>query len=141
MIIIDHNDTADPVIRQVLDHCRTIAIVGLSPKPERDSHRVARYLQQAGYRIIPVRPGQQEILGEKAYPSLDDIDEPVDMVNLFRRPEQMPAHARQALRLTPKVFWMQLGIENQTAAALLAAAGIRVITNRCIKIEHERLCR
>jgi len=140
-MIIDHNDTTDPVIRQLLDHCSTIAIVGLSPKPERDSHRVARYLQQAGYRIIPVRPGQKEILGEKAYPSLDDIDVPIDLVNLFRRSEQIPAHAQQVLRLKPKGFWMQLGIENQAAASLLAAAGIRVITNRCIKIEHERLCR
>jgi predicted CoA-binding protein len=111
----------------------------LSPKPERDSYIVAKYLKDNGYKIIPVRPGQKEILGEKAYPSLDAIEEPVDMVNVFRRSEQIPPHAQEAVRIEPRVFWMQLGIENTDAANILNKKGIDVVMNRCIKIEHHRL--
>lgn len=131
--------TDDDKIRQLLEETKTIAVLGLSPKPERDSNRVAGYLKQKGYRIIPVRPGQKEVLGEKAYASLDDLDETVDIINAFRNPDQVLPHAREAIRLKPKAFWMQLNIENQEAAALLTEAGIDVIMNRCIKIEHGRL--
>jgi predicted CoA-binding protein len=133
--------TEDDDIQRTLENAKTIAIVGLSPKPERDSNRVARYLKNQGYRIIPVRPGQKEILGEKAYATLDDIQENVDIVDVFRNPAQMVPHAREAARLSPKVFWMQLDIENPEAAALLTEAGIDVIMNKCIKIEHDRLCK
>lgn len=133
--------TEDDDIQRTLENAKTIAIVGLSPKPERDSNSVARYLKNQGYRIIPVRPGQKEILGEKAYATLDDIQEPVDIVDVFRNPAQMVPHAREAARLSPKVFWMQLDIENPEAAALLTEAGIDVIMNKCIKIEHDRLCK
>lgn len=131
--------TADEDLRELLSNFKTIAVVGLSPKPDRDSYQVAAYLQQNGYRVLPVRPAQSEILGEKAYASLDDISGPVDIVDVFRSSEQVLPHAREALRLKPKVFWMQEGIENQAAAELLTAAGIDVVMNRCIKREHARL--
>ena len=128
----------DFALKSILEQARTIAIVGLSPKPERDSHRVARYLQHKGYRIVPVRPGQKEILGEPAFRSLDEIDEPVDIVDVFRQSDQVMPHAQEALRLKPQLFWMQLNIENPEAADRLTAAGIDVVMNRCIKIEHEK---
>ena len=128
-------------IKDILENAKTIAILGLSPKPDRDSNRVARYLKDHGYRIIPVRPGQQEILGQSAYATLDDIKENVDIVDVFRNPEQILPHAHEAIRMQPKVFWMQLGIENQEAASLLIEAGIDVVMNKCIKIEHDRLCK
>ena len=130
----------DNIIRRLLINARTIAVVGLSPKPERDSNMVARYLKDHGYRIIPVRPAQKEILGEKAYSSLDDIDESMDIVNVFRNPAQIMPHVHEALRVKPKLFWMQLGIENQKAAELLTKAGIDVVMNKCIMVEHDCLC-
>jgi predicted CoA-binding protein len=133
--------TEDSDIKDILENAKTIAILGLSPKPERDSNRVARYLKDHGYSIIPVRPGQQEILGLSAYATLDDIKESVDIVDVFRNPEQILPHAHEAIRMQPKVFWMQLGIENQEAATLLVKAGIDVVMNKCIKIEHDRLCK
>jgi hypothetical protein len=131
--------TADDEIRTVLSAASSIAVLGLSPKTDRDSFKVAAYLQEHGYRIFPVRPKQTEILGEKAYSSLDRITEAVDIIDVFRSSDQILPHAREALRLTPKVFWMQEGIENPEAAALLTAAGIHVVMNRCIKREHARL--
>ena len=131
--------TEDSKIRELLETANTIAILGLSPKPERDSNMVARYLKDQGYKIIPVRPAQNEILGEKAYASLDDIKEPVDIVDVFRNPAQIMPHAHEAIRLKPKVFWMQLNIENQEAAELLTSEGIDVVMDRCIKVDHGRL--
>ncbi len=133
--------TEDSKIRDILANANTIAILGLSPKPERDSNMVARYLKDQGYTIIPVRPAQDEILGKKAYASLDDIKEPVDIVDVFRNPAQIVPHAHEAIRLKPKVFWMQLNIENHEAAELLTAAGIDVVMDRCIKVDHGRLCK
>jgi len=133
--------TEDSDIKDIIENAKTIAILGLSPKPERDSNRVARYLKDHGYSIIPVRPGQKEILGQSAYATLDDIKENVDIVNVFRNSEQILPHANEAIRMQPKVFWMQLGIENQEAATLLVKAGIDVVMNKCIKIEHDRLCK
>ena len=129
----------DVAVKNVLEHTRTIAILGLSPKPERDSHKVARYLQSKGYKIIPVRPGQKEILGEKAYASLDDIDETMDMIDVFRSPEYIMSHALEAIRQQPKVFWMQLGIKHPEAAEMLTKAGIDVVMDKCLKVEHARL--
>jgi predicted CoA-binding protein len=131
--------TDDRRIREVLSRAHTIALLGLSPKPDRDSYHVGSYLKDHGYRIIPVRPAQAEILGEKAYPSLDDLPGTVDIVDVFRSPEQILPHAREALRLRPLVFWMQEGIANPQAAGLLTAAGVDVVMDRCIKHEHERL--
>jgi predicted CoA-binding protein len=126
-------------IKDILKNAKTVAILGLSPKPERESNRVARYLRDHGYRIIPVKPGQKEILGQSAYTTLNDIKENVDIVDVFRNPKQILPHANEAIRMQPKVFWMQLGIENQQAALLLVEAGIDVVMNKCIKIEHDRL--
>lgn len=133
--------TEDDEIRDILENTRTIAILGLSPKPDRESNKVGRYLKDQGYRIIPVRPGQKEILGERAYSALYDIQENVDIVDVFRNPSQIVPHAHEAIRVQPKIFWMQLGIENQEAATLLTDAGIDVVMNKCIKIEHDRLCK
>jgi len=131
---------ADEDLKNILVNSATIAILGLSPKPERDSNMVARYLLEQGYKVIPVNPVQKRILGEKVYPSLADIDEPIDIVNVFRNPAQIMPHAKETLALRPpvKTFWMQLDIENQEAAELLAAAGVDVVMNRCIKVEHAR---
>jgi predicted CoA-binding protein len=129
----------DIEIKDILENAKTIAILGLSPKPDRDSNRIAKYLKDHGYRIIPVRPGQEEILGQSAYPTLDDIKEHVDIVDVFRNPKQIVPHAHEAIRMQSKVFWMQLGIENQKAASLLVKAGIDVVMNKCIKIEHDKL--
>ncbi len=131
----------DSDIKDILENAKTIAILGLSPNPERDSNKVAIYLKDHGYNIIPVRPGEQEILGQSTYATLDDIKEDVDIVDVFRNPEQILPHAHEAIRMQPKVFWMQLGIENQEAASLLVKEGIDVVMNKCIKIEHDRLCK
>ncbi len=133
--------TEDEDIREMLKNSKTTAVLGLSPKPERDSNKVARYMKNAGYKIIPVRPGQKEILGEKAYASLDDVDQPVDIVDVFRSSDAVMGHVEETIRLKPKVFWMQLGVENREAAELLTKAGIDVVMNRCIKIDHARLCK
>lgn len=131
--------TADEEIRALLSAAKTVAVIGISPKPERDSHRVAAYLKAKGYRIVPVRPAQEDILGEKAYARLDDVPDPIDIVDVFRRPEQVLPHAEEALRLKPRAFWMQEGIEHREAAERLTAAGIDVVMNRCIMREHARL--
>ncbi|MCU0559251.1 MAG: CoA-binding protein [Desulfobacterales bacterium] len=131
--------TDDARIRRLLSDAKTVAVLGLSPKPGRDSYRVAEYLKSKGFRIIPVRPAQTEILGEKVVASLAEVAGPVDIVDVFRSPEQVLPHAREAIALRPKVFWMQEGIAHQEAAELLMAAGIDVVMDRCIKKDHERL--
>lgn len=128
--------TSDRQIKAVLEQAKTIAVVGLSPKPERDSHDVARYMQQNGYAIIPVRPAQKEILGEKAYKTLELVPGPVDIVNVFRRSEDVGPLVDGAIAVGCKVFWMQLGISNMEAAKRLTDHGIDVIMNRCIKVDH-----
>jgi predicted CoA-binding protein len=133
--IIDQNSK----IKDILENARTIAIVGLSPDPGKESNKVARYLKNHGYKIIPIRPDHDEILGQRAYSTLDDVKECVDIVDVFRRPEQILPLAFEAVRMHPEVFWMQLGIENQKAASMLVEAGINVVMNKCIKIEHGRL--
>lgn len=132
--------TDDGDIRRLLQATTTIAVLGLSPKRERDSHRIAVYLQRQGYRIIPVRAAQREILGEKAYGSLGEIPERVDLVNAFVNPARILPHAREAIALAPRAFWMQTGIENREAAELLRQAGIDVVMDRCIRIAHAFLC-
>jgi uncharacterized protein len=119
---------------------RTIAVLGLSPKPDRDSHRVARYMQEKGYRIVPVRPAQTEILGEPAYGTLEEIPDPVDVVDIFRNVKQVPGHVPEilAMKHRPGLVWMQLGIVHEGAAEELNAAGIDVVMDRCIKVDHEK---
>jgi predicted CoA-binding protein len=125
-------------IRSHLKASKTIAVAWLSPKSDRDSHRVASYLIENGYRIIPVRPGQKQILGEKAYSSLDKISDSVDIVVFFRNPSFILEMAKEAGGLNPKLVWMQEGIVHHGAALLLNSSGIDVVMNRCIKVDHEQ---
>jgi len=125
-------------IKTHLEKAKTIAVLGLSPKPHRDSHKVGLYLRQHGYTIIPVRPAQAEVLGEKAYPSLQEVPVPVDIVDAFINPARILPLAEDAVKIKPKLFWMQLGVENKAAAELLVEAGIDVVMNRCIKVDHAK---
>ncbi len=116
----------------------TIAVVGISPKEERASNEVARYLLEHGYRIIPVNPVQEEILGLKCYPNLAAIDEPVDVVDVFRRPEHCPPIAEEAVAIGAKALWLQLGIVSDEAARVAAAGGLLVVMDHCLKMEHRK---
>ena len=126
-------------IEGILKEGRTVAVVGLSPKPDRPSYVVARYLQAQGYRIIPVNPNTQEILGEKAYPTLLSIPEKVDIVDIFRRPEEVPPVVEEAIKIGARVVWMQEGIVHEGAAQRAKEAGLKVVMDRCLKKEHQRL--
>ena len=126
-------------IKKILENSISIAVVGLSPKENRPSNMVGRYLLEAGYTVIPVNPGHNEILGKKCYPSLADINEQVDIVDIFRRSEDVMPVVEQAIAIGAKVVWMQLGIVNPQAAALAEEAGLTVIMDRCIKIDHNDL--
>ena len=126
-------------IEGILKEGRTVAVVGLSPKPDRPSYVVARYLQAQGYRIIPVNPNAQEILGEKAYPTVLSIPEKVDIVDIFRRPEEVPPVVEEAIRIGARVVWMQEGIAHEGAARRAKEAGLKVVMDRCLKKEHQRL--
>jgi uncharacterized protein len=128
---------ADP-IQQILEKSRTIAVVGLSSNPMRPSHEVTEYMQRAGYRIIPVNPNEREVLGEKSYARLEDVPEKIDVVNIFRRAEEVPPVVESAIRIGAKVVWMQLGVENEEAAEQARAAGLAVVEDACILIEHRR---
>jgi len=125
-------------IRRILRKSRTIAVVGLSAQWHRPSYFAAKYLQEHGYRVIPVNPGYPEILGEKCYKSLREIPEAVDVVDCFRRSNEIPALADDAIAIGAKVLWMQLGVENAEARHKAEAAGLEVVENRCMKIEHGR---
>jgi predicted CoA-binding protein len=125
-------------IRRILRSHKTLAVVGLSAQWHRPSYFAAKYMQEHGYRIIPVNPGQDEILGERCYKSLRDIPEPVDIVDCFRKSGEIPAIAEDAVAIGAKVLWMQLGVHNDQARARAEAAGLEVVENRCVKIEHGR---
>ena len=130
-------------LRRILRECRSIAVVGLSAEWHRPSYFAAKYLQQHGYRIIPVNPRYAsvdgQILGERCYASLDDIGQPVDLVDVFRRTEDVLPIAQQALRIGARCLWQQIGVQNLEADALARAAGMDSVLNRCAKIEHARL--
>lgn len=125
----------DEVIDTILDAAKSIAVVGLSDKPERPSHVVARFLQERGYRIIPVNPAVREVLGEKPYRSLAEITGGVDLVDVFRKSEHVPGIAEEAIRIGAKYFWMQEGVRNERAREMLDAAGIPVVMDRCLMRE------
>jgi predicted CoA-binding protein len=126
-------------LRRILKDCRTIAVVGLSAEWHRPSYFAAKYMQQHGYRIVPVNPKYPEILGEKSYPRLEDIPFPVDMVDVFRREADVPPIARSAVAIGAKCLWQQLGVKNQEADGIARAAGLESVMDRCVKIEHARL--
>ncbi len=129
----------DEQIRQILQQYRYVAIVGLSPKEDRPSFQVAQFLKDHGYHIVPVHPQAQTILGEKVYPRLEDIPFAIDIVDVFRRPEDTPAVAESAVRIGAKVLWLQLGIQNEIARSIAETGGLQVIEDRCMKIEYRRL--
>jgi len=132
---------SDDEIRELLSRARTIAVVGIKAGEGEDAHRVPAYLQQQGYRIVPVSPKLDRVLGEAACPSLRDLREPIDLVNLFRAPQHVPAHADEILAMSPLpgAVWLQLGIRHDEAAERLEAAGIAVVQDRCIMVDHRRL--
>src|SRR5215203_917884 len=124
---------------EILRKYKTIAVVGLSNNPMRPSYGVSEYMQKQGYRIIPVNPGHAQILGEKSYRTLEDIPEPVDIVNVFRRSEMIPPIVDSAISIGAKVVWMQEGIEHEAAAEKARAAGLEVVMDTCILKEHRRI--
>jgi predicted CoA-binding protein len=129
----------DAVLREILSRHRTIAVVGCSPKWERDSNAIARLLMTKGHRVIPVNPGHRAILNQTCYPDLVSIPEPVEMVDVFRRTEYVSGIADQAIRIGARILWTQLGIYDEDAAQKAAAAGMIVIMDRCPAIEYHRL--
>jgi hypothetical protein len=135
-----HTNPDTDQIRALLREIKTIAIVGLSPKPDRPSYRVARGMQEHGYRIIPVRPAIDEVLGEKAYPNLAAVSEPYDIVDVFRSPDQVDPVVDACIRLGVRRLWLQEGVVNEAAAARAAAAGILVVMDRCIWRDYQALC-
>jgi predicted CoA-binding protein len=124
---------------KILDFSRTIAVVGLSPKPDRPSYKVASYLKEQGYKIIPVNPAEQEIVGEPCYPDLGSIPEPVDVVDVFRRLEEVPPIVEEAIRIGAKAVWMQEGVINEEAANRAREAGLMVVMDKCMRKEHQKL--
>jgi len=126
-------------LRRILRTSRTIAVVGLSAEWHRPSYFAAKYLQEHGYRIIPVNPRYPEILGERCHASLETIEEPVDIVDVFRKTEDVLPIARQAIAIGAKCLWQQIGVKNLEAARLAADAGLDVVMDRCVKIEHARI--
>ncbi len=124
---------------RILSEAKTIAVVGASKNPEKDAHKIPKYLQEHGYRILPVNPTADMILGEKAYRSLSEIEGPYDVVDIFRPSEDVPPIVEEAIRGPAKVIWMQLGIENEEAARKAEAAGKIVVQNACMMVAHRRM--
>jgi len=129
----------DTTIREILATPRTFAVVGCSPDPDRDSHRIAALLKAKGHRVIPVNPTCQEILGERCYASVRDIPEPVEMVDVFRRPEFVDQIADESIAIGAKILWLQLDVIHEPAARKAQAAGLTVVMDRCPAIEYRRL--
>ncbi len=128
-------------IRQSLAHCRTIAVVGLSPKPHRHSYRVAKYMQDHGFRIVPINPNASEVLGERSYASLTEAAQHVhiDMVNCFRNAEDIPPIAAEAIAIGAQSLWLQIGVVHDAAAQCATEAGLVVVQDRCLMVEHRQL--
>lgn len=135
---ISNYPVRDEEILQILKDCKRVAVVGLSLKRERDSFVVASFLKERGFRVIPVNPNHGEILGETSYPSLKDIPEPVEIVDIFRKPEAVLRVVEEAIEIGANVVWMQRGIVSNAAAELARKAGLKVIMDRCIKVEAEK---
>jgi len=131
-------DATTDAILELLKKYKTIAVVGLSSNPMRPSFGVTEYMQEAGYRIIPVNPNETEVLGEKSYARLEDVPEKIDIVNVFRRAEEVPPVVESAIRMGAKVVWMQSGVENEEAAEKARTAGLVVVQDACILVEHRR---
>ena len=136
-----HANPSEEQIRELLARARRVAVVGLSPKPERDSHRVARYLQARGYEIVPIYPREERILGQQVYRSVQAILGGVDLVDVFRRGEDLPEVVEDALAAQAPALWFQIDCVNEDAAARATAAGATVVMDRCIMVDHARLMR
>jgi predicted CoA-binding protein len=134
-----HTNPSDDRLKQLLTSATIIAIVGVSSNPEKPSYGIMQRLQKAGYKVIPVNPRETEILGERAYPSLVDVPERIDIVDVFRRAEDTPPIADEAITIGAKTLWLQSGIANEEAAARASAAGLTVVMNACIGETHARL--
>lgn len=128
----------DP-ISKILNESENVAVVGLSSNPDRPSYGIAQYLQTNGYHVIPVNPNETEVLGEKSYPDLASVPGPVDIVNIFRRPEYVPEIVKQAIAKGVKVVWMQPGTENYDAADAAEAAGIKTVVGMCLRVQHRHM--
>lgn len=129
--------SADPIF-EILTKYKTIAVVGLSSNPARPSYGVTEYMQSAGYQIVPVNPNETDVLGEPSYACLEDVPQAIEIVDVFRRPEEVPPVVDAAIKAGAKVIWMQLGIANQPAAEKARAAGLTVVMDACILVEHKR---
>ena len=134
-----HRNPSDPEIAQLLTNASTIAVVGASSNPDRSSYGIMRRLQQVGYRVIPVNPHETEVLGERAYPSLVDVPDHVDIVDVFRRAEETPPIADEAVKIGAKALWLQSGISSEDAAARAEAGGLAVVMDACIGTAHALL--
>ena len=132
---------SDPELAELLRGVKSIAVLGIKDDPQQDAHRVPRYLQAHGYRILPVSPKCSEVLGEACAATLAGLREPVDLVDVFRAPQHLAAHTDEilAMRPRPRAVWFQLGIRDDASAERLAAAGIRVVQDRCLMVDHRRL--
>src|SRR5580693_1636577 len=138
ILLPDGMDLGRDPIAEILNRYRTIGVVGLSSNPARPSYGVTEYMQSAGYRIIPVNPNEREVLGEKSYARLEDVPEEIEIVNVFRRSEDVPSVVEGAIKIGAKVVWMQLGIANAAAAERARAAGLAVVEDACVLVEHRR---
>ncbi|MBR7553162.1 CoA-binding protein [Allobacillus sp. GCM10007491] len=127
---------SNETLKDILQNSKTIAVVGLSDKPERTSYQIAKIMQENGYRIIPVNPTVDEVLGEKSYPTLAEVPESIDIINVFRRSEFLPDIAKDAIKTNCKIFWAQLGVENEEAYDILKEHDFTVIMDLCIKVVH-----
>lgn len=138
VLLPDGMSAGPDAIAKILEKYKTIAVVGLSSNPMRPSYGVTEYMQSAGYRIIPVNPNETEVLREKSYPRLEDVPQKIDVVNIFRRAEEVPPLVESAIRVGAKVVWMQSGIENEEAAEKARTAGLVVVEDACILVEHRK---
>ena len=130
---------SDEQLRAILTNYRNVAVVGLSPNPDRPGNEVARYLLANGYNVIPVNPGEGEVLGLRSYPTLEDVPEPIEIVDVFRPSEYVSDIARSAVQIGAKVLWTELGVISAEGAEIAASAGLQVVMDRCALIEHRRL--
>ena len=135
---MDHSAYPDSYIRGILNTVKTIAMVGFSPKENRPSYFAFKYLLERGYRVFPVNPNETEVLGEPAYPSLADVPVPIDIVDVFRAPDALPAIAREAVAVHAGALWCQFGVINEEGAQIAEDGGVTVIMDRCLKVEHAR---
>lgn len=137
--ILCASGASDEDIKDIVTKSKTVALVGISHKEERDSNRVARYLREHGYKVIPVNPKYKEVMGETCYPDLKSVPEHIDVVDIFRNVEAIPGIVDEAIQVGAGAVWMQLGLAHEEAAEKARGAGLRVVMNKCMKIEHARL--